>query len=179
MVILTQCENKLLNHCSTAGRENKNVLKLVYAQERTSVWNYTQSLCDSLHYRGKVELLWEMICKALENELHSNVTSPYWDKGCSERNSSYFIMMVCAIRHGYWWYGSRDWTLPPIFHFILLLCDSDVKDKPCFRWPHTAVIPQNEEQIHQLIHMNQLTLVTVCSIKAVLGSLHLLEFPNK
>jgi len=43
--------------------------------------------------------------------------------GCSESNSSYLILLIHNIRGGCWWYGSRDWTLPPIFHSILLLCD--------------------------------------------------------
>jgi len=39
--------------------------------------------------------------------------------------------------------------------------DSDVKDKPSSRWPCTAVIPQHEEQLNQLISANQLMVVTV------------------
>jgi len=27
------------------------------------------------------------------------------------------------IRRGCWWYGSRGWTFPPMFHYVLLLCD--------------------------------------------------------
>ena len=40
-------------------------------------------------------------------------------------------------------------------------CDSDMKDKPRSRWPRSAVIPQNEEHLDQLIHANQLAVVTV------------------
>ena len=34
-------------------------------------------------------------------------------------------MLAYDDRGRYWWYGSRGWTFPPIFHFILL---------PCGRW---------------------------------------------
>jgi len=27
------------------------------------------------------------------------------------------------IRGGCWWYGSRGWAFPPIFHYMLFLCD--------------------------------------------------------
>ena len=33
--------------------------------------------------------------------------------------------------------------------------NSNVKDKPCSGWPCTAVTPQNEEHLDQLIHTNQ------------------------
>ena len=33
--------------------------------------------------------------------------------------------------------------------------NSDVKDKPCSGWPCTAVTPQNEEHLDQLIRANQ------------------------
>ena len=35
----------------------------------------------------------------------------------------YFIMLAHNVRGRYWWYGRRDWTFPPIFHYILLPCD--------------------------------------------------------
>ena len=33
-------------------------------------------------------------------------------------------MLTHDARGGCWWDGSRGWTSPPIFHCILLLCDS-------------------------------------------------------
>ena len=39
--------------------------------------------------------------------------------------------------------------------------NSDMKDKPCSGWPHTAVTPLNEECLNQLIYMNHLMLVTM------------------
>ena len=33
---------------------------------------------------------------------------------------SYVIILVCDFRGRWWWYGSRDWTFPPISHYILL-----------------------------------------------------------
>ena len=44
-------------------------------------------------------------------------------KGCSESNPSYFMMLAHSVRGGCWWDGSRGWTFPPVFHYILLLCD--------------------------------------------------------
>lgn len=40
-----------------------------------------------------------------------------------------------------------------VVHFCI--GNSDVKDKPCSGQPHTAVTPQNEEHLDQLIHVNQ------------------------
>ena len=37
--------------------------------------------------------------------------------------ASHFIILAHNIRGGYWWYGSRGWTCPPIFHYTLLPCD--------------------------------------------------------
>jgi len=44
-------------------------------------------------------------------------------KGCSESNAFHFIMLTYNVRGRCWWYGSRGWTFPPIFHYILLPCD--------------------------------------------------------
>jgi len=39
-------------------------------------------------------------------------------KLCSKSNASYFIMLALDFRGRCWWYGSRDWSLPPTFHYI-------------------------------------------------------------
>ena len=39
-------------------------------------------------------------------------------EGLFESNASYFIMLADNIRGGSWWYGSRCWTFPPIFHVV-------------------------------------------------------------
>jgi len=44
-------------------------------------------------------------------------------EGHSEINASYFIMVAHNVRGECWWYGSRGWTFPPIFPYILLPCD--------------------------------------------------------
>ena len=44
-------------------------------------------------------------------------------EGSSDSNVSCFIVMACDVRVGCWWYDSRGWTFPPIFHSMLLLCD--------------------------------------------------------
>ena len=41
----------------------------------------------------------------------------------SKHNASYFIMLAHNVRSECWWYGSRGWTFPPIFHYMLLPCD--------------------------------------------------------
>ena len=44
-------------------------------------------------------------------------------KGFFESNNSYFMMLAHDSRGGCWWYGSRGWTFPTIFCYMLLLCD--------------------------------------------------------
>ena len=44
-------------------------------------------------------------------------------KGCSKSNASYIILLAHNIIGGCWWYNSRSWTFPPIFHSILSSCD--------------------------------------------------------
>ena len=47
----------------------------------------------------------------------------YTYKGCSESDASNFMMLAYDIRGRCRWYGSRGCTFPPIFHYMLLLCD--------------------------------------------------------
>ena len=42
---------------------------------------------------------------------------------CSRNNASYYVMLAHNLRGDYWWYGSRAWTLPPVFRYILLPWD--------------------------------------------------------
>ena len=44
-------------------------------------------------------------------------------KSCSESNVSCFIMFTRYVRIRCWWYGSRNWTFPQVFHYVLLLCN--------------------------------------------------------
>lgn len=39
--------------------------------------------------------------------------------------------------------------------------DTDVKSRPCSGWPRTAVTPQDEEHLNQLICTNQLMVVAM------------------
>ena len=41
----------------------------------------------------------------------------------------YFISLAHRVRGRCWWYGSRGWTFPKTFHYILLLSD---------RWHHRS-----------------------------------------
>ena len=36
----------------------------------------------------------------------------------SRSNASYFIMLVQDIRGRWWWNDIKDWTFPPVFHYI-------------------------------------------------------------
>jgi len=44
-------------------------------------------------------------------------------KGCFESSPSYFFILVHDLRGRCWSFGNRSWTFPPIFHYILLLCN--------------------------------------------------------
>jgi len=44
-------------------------------------------------------------------------------ESCSESNACYFIMLAHKFTWGCWCYGSTGWTIPPISHYMLLLCD--------------------------------------------------------
>ena len=50
-------------------------------------------------------------------------------RSCSKSNASYFIMVDHHVRDWCWWYGNRDQTVPPIFHYVLL---------PCNRWQQSG-----------------------------------------
>ena len=54
---------------------------------------------------------------------HSISTHENRMEGCSKSNASYFITLAHNIRGRCWWYDSRGWTFPSIFHYSLLLCD--------------------------------------------------------
>ena len=45
--------------------------------------------------------------------------------------------------------------------------DSDTKDKPHSKWPCTVVTSENEECLDQLIHTNQLIMVTMLKNSAL------------
>ena len=53
--------------------------------------------------------------------------------GCSKRNISFFVTLVHDIRGSCWWYGSREWTFPPIPRYIFL---------PCDRWQQRGTLTQ-------------------------------------
>ena len=60
--------------------------------------------------------------------------------GCSKSNASYFITLAHNIRGSCWWNGSRGWTFPATFCYILLLCDRWQQrgslTKLCLIWKH-------------------------------------------
>jgi len=48
---------------------------------------------------------------------------------------------------------AKQWVWP---QWVVHFSSSNMKDKACSGWPHTAVTPQNEEHLYQLIHTNLL-----------------------
>ena len=44
-------------------------------------------------------------------------------------------MLAHDVTGRFWWYSSRGWTFPPIFHYMLLLCD---------RWQRRGAVWQND-----------------------------------
>ena len=57
----------------------------------------------------------------------------YYYYGCSKSNASYFIMLAHDVR-GKWWYGSRGWTFPLIFPYIMSLCDERQQRVSLTKW---------------------------------------------
>lgn len=49
-----------------------------------------------------------------------SIIQPWTYKGCSRSNASYFTLSAHKVRDGWWWYSSRGWTFPPIFHFVTM-----------------------------------------------------------
>ena len=47
------------------------------------------------------------------------------------------MMLAHDVRGGYWWYGSRVWTFPPMFHYVLLQCDRLQQKGILTRWSLT------------------------------------------
>jgi len=58
----------------------------------------------------------------------------YMYKGSSESNVSYFITLAHSIRGRCWWYDSRGWTFPPVFHYILLPHDRWQQRSSMTKW---------------------------------------------
>ena len=56
---------------------------------------------------------------------------------CSKSNASYLITLLYDISGGCWWYGSRDWTFPAIFHYILLLGERQHQTGSLTKWHPT------------------------------------------
>ena len=59
---------------------------------------------------------------SIQSIRHWQLLVPIYE-GCSESNASHFIMLAHNVRGGCWWPGSRGWSFPPIFHYILFPCD--------------------------------------------------------
>ena len=57
-------------------------------------------------------------------------------EGCSKINASSFILLA-HVSGGCWWYGSRGWTLPSIFCYILFLCDTWQQKGNLTKWCQT------------------------------------------
>jgi len=51
-----------------------------------------------------------------------------------QNNAFYFIMLAHSIKGRCFWYGSRGWTFPPTFYYILLLCDRWQQRSSLAKW---------------------------------------------
>jgi len=56
----------------------------------------------------------------------------YFMRAALKSNASYFIMSIHNGRC--WWYSSRGWTLPPTFHYMLLLCNRQQQRGTLMEW---------------------------------------------
>jgi len=97
------------------------------------------SWCDSSHSCREWYTLTSAICRsACQSPELRRVQKQLLYEGCSRSNDSYFIMLDHNIRGGYRLCDSRDWTFPPVFPYLLLLCDRwqqrDSLTKWCLTW---------------------------------------------
>ena len=52
------------------------------------------------------------------------LSSTVYVRGLLQKQCSLYVMRLAHdIRGGCWWYSSRGWAFPPVFHHMLLLCD--------------------------------------------------------
>jgi len=97
------------------------------------------SWCDSSHSCREWYTLTSAICRsACQSPELRRVQKQLLYEGCSRSNDSYFIMLDHNIRGGCRLCDSRDWTFPPVFPYLLLLCDRwqqrDSLTKWCLTW---------------------------------------------
>ena len=100
--------------CKTAHKELAFIK--MYKQSRLLISNLLLSHCSCIWESENLAVPYKDVVSSMLIDL-------LWYKGCSKSNTSYFIMSAHNIRGGYRWYGSRGWTFPPTFHYILLPCD--------------------------------------------------------
>jgi len=100
---------------------------MVLVQRMQNSDDLTLYYCYSVLFNAQVE---ERCSRQLsfieifrEDVLSAVKLSPFKNKGCSESNSSYFIVLAHHIRGRLWWCGNEECIFPPTFHYILLPCD--------------------------------------------------------
>ena len=87
--------------------------------------------------------------------MHNSITY----ESCPKSNASHFIMLACNIRGRCWWYGSRGWTFPTTFGYILL---------PCERWQqsgslikcHLTCKCMKQMRVTKFLHAEKMALLT-------------------
>ena len=65
---------------------------------------------------------------------HTYYASHLKYESCFEINAFYFMMLAHNFRGGYWWCGSRGWTFPPIFRYILFPCHRQQQKGSLIEW---------------------------------------------
>ena len=100
---------------------------MVLVQRMQNSDDLTLYYCYSVLFNAQVE---ERCSRQLsfieifrEDVLSAVKLSPFKNKGCSESNSSYMIMLAYSMRDVHLCYDRGVWTFPTIFLHILLLCD--------------------------------------------------------
>jgi len=76
--------------------------------------------------KQNTQIIWKNVFNLLVSIIYAVyvwIYRNYMYEGCAETTASCFIILAHDVRGRYWWYGSRGWTFPPIFHYMLLPCD--------------------------------------------------------
>jgi len=68
-------------------------------------------------------------------------------------------MLAHDLRDGCWWYGCRGWSFPPIFCFILLLCDGWQQRVSLAKWYLTGKQRYVIEFLHEEKKSHSLTFI--------------------
>ena len=72
-------------------------------------------------------------------------------KSCPEINTYYFIMLANNVRGRCWWYSSKGWTFPPVFHYILLPCN-EWQQRAADRMVSDMEVHMKQKCVNEFLH---------------------------